>query len=259
MPLFRLCATVSRIGLLESRLRRRCRWCGGPPPPDWLPPSRDGWLGRSAFALTKRTCLSNKAFVNKNKKTSRPTLFLKPWGSSHTERTRLTMTMKQWKMKRRKTRKKYNNNNKSSQNQTTRVQTGLRYDQHTRKSSTPKPCPNIFFSVFAETGKMFLVLWLFWGSHSTPIVKKKKKKFHKTFCKFCCWGANWFHVGLLSEFIGVACFSFQIYGINYKSSLNSDDACKSTWMCSKFWLVAGMSLVPKRLRLVFSVLHFVYF
>ena len=49
-------------------------WCGGPPswltPPPWLlagwltpplagypPPPRDGWLGRSAFTLTKRTCL----------------------------------------------------------------------------------------------------------------------------------------------------------------------------------------------------------
>ena len=26
------------------------------PHPGWLPPLRDGWLGRSAFALTKRTC-----------------------------------------------------------------------------------------------------------------------------------------------------------------------------------------------------------
>ncbi len=31
--LFRPSATVSRIGLVESRLRRRCHWCGGPP---WL-------------------------------------------------------------------------------------------------------------------------------------------------------------------------------------------------------------------------------
>ena len=44
---------------MKSRLRHHCRWCGGhPPPPGWLTPSplRDGWLGRSAFALTKRTC-----------------------------------------------------------------------------------------------------------------------------------------------------------------------------------------------------------
>ena len=45
---------------MESRLRR-CRWCRGPHPlagwlAGWLtPPPRDGWLGRSAFALTKRT------------------------------------------------------------------------------------------------------------------------------------------------------------------------------------------------------------
>ncbi len=41
-------ATSCRIGLTESRLRRRCR--GGPH-------LRDGWLGRSASELTKRTCL----------------------------------------------------------------------------------------------------------------------------------------------------------------------------------------------------------
>ena len=35
-------------GLMESRLRCRCR--GGPPP------LHDGWLGGSAFTLTKRTC-----------------------------------------------------------------------------------------------------------------------------------------------------------------------------------------------------------
>ncbi len=52
---FRPSTTVSRIGLMESRLRRPCR--GGPPPPGWLPPPpSDGWLGRSAFVLTKRTC-----------------------------------------------------------------------------------------------------------------------------------------------------------------------------------------------------------
>ena len=53
---FRPSATVSRIGLMESRLHC-CR--GGPPLPPlvgWLTPPRDGWLGRWAFALTKRTC-----------------------------------------------------------------------------------------------------------------------------------------------------------------------------------------------------------
>ena len=59
-PLFRPSATASRIGLMESRVRCHC-CCGGPPwladPPAWLAtPPRDGWLGRSAFALTKRTC-----------------------------------------------------------------------------------------------------------------------------------------------------------------------------------------------------------
>ncbi len=47
--------------LMESCL---CHHCGGPPPPwlanpPWLadpPPPHDGWLGHSAFALTKRTC-----------------------------------------------------------------------------------------------------------------------------------------------------------------------------------------------------------
>ncbi len=62
---FRPSATVSRIGLMESRL---CRCRGGPPsqladPPGWLPPPRDGWLGRSAFALTKRTCYSRCSSV----------------------------------------------------------------------------------------------------------------------------------------------------------------------------------------------------
>ncbi len=58
---FRPSATVSRNGLMVSRVRRRCR--GGPPPPrhpPWLdtrPPLRDGWLRRSASTLTKRTCL----------------------------------------------------------------------------------------------------------------------------------------------------------------------------------------------------------
>ncbi len=53
--LFRPSATVSRMGLMVSRL---CHCCGGPPPPPpgWLTPPRDGWLGRSASALTKRTC-----------------------------------------------------------------------------------------------------------------------------------------------------------------------------------------------------------
>ncbi len=30
---FRPSTTVSRIGLMKSRLRCRCRWCGGLPPP----------------------------------------------------------------------------------------------------------------------------------------------------------------------------------------------------------------------------------
>ncbi len=30
-------------------------------PPGWLPPPHDGWLGRSAFALTKRTCFKQSA------------------------------------------------------------------------------------------------------------------------------------------------------------------------------------------------------
>ncbi len=30
---FKPIATVSRMGLMESRLSHRCRWCGGPPPP----------------------------------------------------------------------------------------------------------------------------------------------------------------------------------------------------------------------------------
>ena len=61
LSVFRPSATVSRIGLMESCTCRRC--CGGPPfhPPltnhhlclAWEP---DGWLGRSAFTLTKRTC-----------------------------------------------------------------------------------------------------------------------------------------------------------------------------------------------------------
>ncbi len=44
---FRPSSTVSRIGLMESRLRRRCRGCA---PPPWLatPSPRDGRLGRSA-------------------------------------------------------------------------------------------------------------------------------------------------------------------------------------------------------------------
>ncbi len=87
--------TVSWIGLMESHLHCHCRGCepplaGYPPPklhvmmwaalwshvwvgvedtpPHWLtppgwfpagyPPTRDGWLGRSASALTKRTCFS---------------------------------------------------------------------------------------------------------------------------------------------------------------------------------------------------------
>ncbi len=59
--LFRPSATVSRIGLMES-CTCRCRWCGGPPPLASWPPSRDGWLGRSAFALTKRTCFGIHQF-----------------------------------------------------------------------------------------------------------------------------------------------------------------------------------------------------
>ena len=49
---FRPSATVSRIGLMESRLRRRCRWCGGPPPhhhgppPTWYENVMDGWGAR---------------------------------------------------------------------------------------------------------------------------------------------------------------------------------------------------------------------
>ncbi len=64
---FRPSATANRIGLMESCT---CRCCGGPPwlatpshpwlvDPPWLadpPPPRNGWLGRSAFALTKPTC-----------------------------------------------------------------------------------------------------------------------------------------------------------------------------------------------------------
>ncbi len=58
---FRPSATVSRMGLMESCT---CHCRGGPPPTPWLTPlpwlanpPRDGWLGRSAFALTKRICL----------------------------------------------------------------------------------------------------------------------------------------------------------------------------------------------------------
>ncbi len=59
--LFRPNATVSRIGLMESRL---CRCHGGPPPPPWLtPPPCDGWLGRSASTLTKRTCFPGHHWV----------------------------------------------------------------------------------------------------------------------------------------------------------------------------------------------------
>ncbi len=49
--------------LMESCLS----WCGGPPLagyPPWLadpPPLRDGWLGRSASTLTKRTCSTVRA------------------------------------------------------------------------------------------------------------------------------------------------------------------------------------------------------
>ncbi len=50
--LFRPSATVSRIGLMESCLRRHCRWCGGPPLAGYPPPPCDGWLGRSAFTLS---------------------------------------------------------------------------------------------------------------------------------------------------------------------------------------------------------------
>ena len=66
VTIFRPSATVSRIGLMESRLRRRCRCHGcGPPhtPLAGCPPSLasyppcDGWLGRSASVLTKRTCV----------------------------------------------------------------------------------------------------------------------------------------------------------------------------------------------------------
>ena len=57
LALFRLSATVSRIGLMESR---HCR--GGPLA--GYPPPRDGWLGRSAFALTKRTCFVFSFFRN---------------------------------------------------------------------------------------------------------------------------------------------------------------------------------------------------
>ncbi len=57
--LFRPSATVSRIGLMESCLRH-CHCRGGPPlagyPLLLADPPRGGWLGRSAFALTKRTC-----------------------------------------------------------------------------------------------------------------------------------------------------------------------------------------------------------
>ena len=95
----RTSATVSRDGLVEPCMCRRCHCCGGPPPhhphwltthhhhhhhtPHWLTPlhyhppladhptptptttpclalSRDGWQGRSAFTLTKRTCWSWK-------------------------------------------------------------------------------------------------------------------------------------------------------------------------------------------------------
>ncbi len=93
---FRPSASRSRIDLMVSRVHRCCRCCGGPPPPladppGWLPPPpklhamtqgtlwshvcvvvvedppppqppppalRDGWLGRSASTLTKRTCYS---------------------------------------------------------------------------------------------------------------------------------------------------------------------------------------------------------
>ncbi len=50
LGVFRPSATVSRIGLMARRT----------PPPLLAdpPPPRDGWLVRSAFALTKRTCLS---------------------------------------------------------------------------------------------------------------------------------------------------------------------------------------------------------
>ena len=45
-------ANVSQIGLMES-----CTCCrGGPPPPPLAWWQRDGWLGRSAFTLIKRTC-----------------------------------------------------------------------------------------------------------------------------------------------------------------------------------------------------------
>ena len=56
----------ARFGLMESRLCRRCRchWCAGPPPPPgWLTPlpgMTTWWMGRWAFALTKRTCFLAK-------------------------------------------------------------------------------------------------------------------------------------------------------------------------------------------------------
>ena len=78
--IFRQSATVSQIGLTESCTCRRFH--GGPPPPGWLippwltdppwladpplagwTPPCDGWLGRSAFALTKRTCLARTQIV----------------------------------------------------------------------------------------------------------------------------------------------------------------------------------------------------
>ncbi len=58
---FRPSATVSRNGLMESRVHRRRRRGGPPPParppPGWTPPLRDGWLRRSASTLTKRLVL----------------------------------------------------------------------------------------------------------------------------------------------------------------------------------------------------------
>ncbi len=69
-------SATKQHSLMESCLCHHCH--GGPlPPPAWW--QRDGWLGRSAFTLTKRTC-----FCRGDIRTEKETYYLEPTHKSLT-------------------------------------------------------------------------------------------------------------------------------------------------------------------------------